>query len=277
MVKNSKSSSEKFDKIADKIVERYPDFSLKTLKLIREKIEEFGANVYQKSKRQNPANFKYLEEENSNTRKFSFMSIILNIVQAYELIKKLNEEKKEILFVGTINNDIANFIESEAKALFQPRVTTRWLGGTLTNFKTISKSIEKLVKLEELSKSSDFKKYTKKEQIAKIKEINKLNKFLGGIKEMKKIPAAIVIVDPYIEDNALNEAITKKIPNIIGISDIRQNPDKLTVNIPCNTKSKKTIWFILSILFDALKGEEKKNIIGKENFSYPKFISSLTK
>jgi ribosomal protein S2 len=58
---------------------------------------------------------------------------------------------------------------------------------------------------------------------------------------MKKIPAAIVIVDPYIEDNALNEAITKKIPNIIGISDIRQNPDKLTVNIPCNTKSKKTI------------------------------------
>jgi ribosomal protein S2 len=125
MVKNSKSSSEKFDKIADKIVERYPDFSLKTLKLIREKIEEFGANVYQKSKRQNPANFKYLEEENSNTRKFSFMSIILNIVQAYELIKKLNEEKKEILFVGTINNDIANFIESEAKALFQPRVTTR--------------------------------------------------------------------------------------------------------------------------------------------------------
>jgi small subunit ribosomal protein S2 len=72
-------------------------------------------------------------------------------------------------------------------------------------------------------------------------EIDKLNKFLSGIKEMKKMPSAIVIIDPYVEDNALKEAILKKIPNIIGISDIRQNPNDLSVNIPCNTKSKKTI------------------------------------
>jgi ribosomal protein S2 len=125
MTKNPKVTNEKFEKIASKISERYPEFSISTLKLIEEKIEEFGSNVYQKTKRQNPANFKYLEETDGKAKKFSFMSIILNIVQAYELIKKIASEKKEILFVGTISADIGKFIAEETKKLNQPSVTQR--------------------------------------------------------------------------------------------------------------------------------------------------------
>jgi small subunit ribosomal protein S2 len=138
------------------------------------------------------------------------------------------------------------------------------LGGTLTNFKTISKSIDKLNNLISLQMSDEIKKYSKKEQVMINKEIEKMNKFFGGIRIMRGLPQVIVVADPILEHNAVEEAKKLHIP-VVALANTNANPDKVDFLIPANTNSIRTVYLLLSILYDAIAeyNNEPLSIVGK--------------
>jgi small subunit ribosomal protein S2 len=211
------------------------DIPEKDLIHIKDKMIEYGAQTYVKNKKQNPLNFKFI----NRTGEFSLSSMIFGLVKSFKLIKDLIEKKEKVLFVITKNAGITEFVEQQCNLNDQLFVTKRWLGGILTNFKTIKKSIMKLNDLEKLEMTGDIKKYVKKEQIEKRKEILKMNGFIGGIKKMDRIPKLVVIFDPALEYNTIAEANDMGC-NIIGISNINSNPNLISYNIPLNTRSKKS-------------------------------------
>jgi small subunit ribosomal protein S2 len=158
---------------------------------------------------------------------------------AYKALQAAAIDKDEILFVATKNPEVSNFVKEQCEINGLLYVTKRWLGGILTNFKTIRASIKKLNNLIEMQANGEIKKYSKKEQVQLIKECNKLNGFIGGLKNMVKPPRVVVILDSVGEKNAIAEA--KKVnATIIALSNSDANPKDADYNIPCNTKSKRT-------------------------------------
>lgn len=162
-----------------------------------------------------------------------------------------------VLFVGT-KKQAKNVIEEEAKRSGQFFVTNRWLGGLLTNFKTIKASIERLITLEKLTASADFEKYTKKERLDVTREIEKLNNVLGGIKTMNHLPACLFIVDVKKEDIAKREANRLKIP-VVAIVDTNCDPAGIDYLIPANDDALRSIQIITKAVADAaMEGYQRR-------------------
>ncbi len=169
---------------------------------------------------------------------------------AYDKMKEIAEKGGKVLFVGT-KKQAQQIILDEALRSGSFYVNQRWLGGTLTNFRTIQKRIKRLLEIEELEASGTINVYPKKE-IAQIrKEAARLENFLGGIKEMKKLPDAIVVVDPTEEYNAVLEARKLNIP-VFGLCDTNCDPNKLDYAIPANDDAIKSIKLMMSLLADAI-------------------------
>lgn len=154
-----------------------------------------------------------------------------------------------VLFVGT-KKQAKNVIEEEAKRTGQFFVSNRWLGGLLTNFKTIKASIERMINLEKLTASADFEKYTKKERLEVTREIEKLNNVLGGIKTMNHLPACLFIIDTKKEDIARREANRLKIP-VVAIVDTNCDPMGIDYLIPANDDALRSIQVITKAIADA--------------------------
>ena len=176
-------------------------------------------------------------------------------------LKGLGKEGKVVLFVGTKPN-AKIFIQETAQGLNMPYVTERWLGGTLTNFKIIGGRIGYLERLEMEEKSGGFEKYTKKEKMLKNFEIEKLRKMMGGIRTLKGMPSAMVIVAPKGEITAVAEARKKGIP-IIALMNIDFNPDGIAYPIPLNDNSGQAISMVLSRLSKAYREgtKEKQEVV----------------
>lgn len=172
------------------------------------------------------------------------------IETAYEALKNIVSEGGKVLFVGT-KQQAKQIIEAEALRSGSFYVTNRWLGGVLTNFKTISTRIKKLKDLEQQEVDGSWDKLSKKEviQIRKLKE--KLQFNLDGIKEMRKAPNAVIVVDPTAEHNAVYEALKLNIP-VFAICDTNCNPDNISNVIPGNDDATKSIQLIVGILADAI-------------------------
>ncbi len=169
---------------------------------------------------------------------------------AYDKMKEIAEKGGKVLFVGT-KKQAQQIILDEALRSGSFYVNQRWLGGTLTNFRTIQKRIKRLLEIEELENSGTINVYPKKE-IAQIrKEAARLENFLGGIKEMKKLPDAVVVVDPSEEYNAILEARKLHIP-VFGLCDTNCDPGKLDYPIPANDDAIRSIKLMMSILADAI-------------------------
>lgn len=169
---------------------------------------------------------------------------------AYDKMKEIAEKGGKVLFVGT-KKQAQQIILDEALRSGSFYVNQRWLGGTLTNFRTIQKRIKRLLEIEELEASGTINVYPKKE-IAQIrKEAARLENFLGGIKEMKKLPDAVVVVDPSEEYNAVLEARKLNIP-VFGLCDTNCDPNKLDYAIPANDDAIKSIKLMMSLLADAI-------------------------
>ena len=169
---------------------------------------------------------------------------------AYNALKAIAENGGKVLFVGT-KKQSQEVVMNEALRSGSFYVNQRWLGGILTNFKTIQKRIKKLVEIEEMEASGVINVYTKKE-IANIrKEATRLENFLGGIKEMKKLPNAIVVVDPKEEHNAVAEAKKLGIP-VFGLIDTNCDPALVDYPIPANDDAPKSITLIMKVLADAI-------------------------
>ncbi len=169
---------------------------------------------------------------------------------SYAALKKIAEEGGKVLFVGT-KKQAQQTIVDEALRSGSFYINQRWLGGTLTNFKTIQKRIKRLIEIEEMEANGSINNYPKKEVATLRKQADRLRNFLGGIKEMKKLPDALVVVDPKEEYIAVLEARKLNIP-VFGLIDTNASPDIVDYPIPANDDAIKSIRLLISLLSDAI-------------------------
>jgi small subunit ribosomal protein S2 len=169
---------------------------------------------------------------------------------ALEFMAKLVGEGKNILFVGT-KNQVSESLKKMAIEINQPYIVGKWLGGYLTNFMVVKKSVKKYLDLIEKRETGKLEKYTKKERLNFDREIKKLEMRVGGLASLNKMPDALFVWDIKEEETAIREAQQKNIP-IIAICDTNVNPDEVTYAIPANDDSTKTIKIILEAIKDAI-------------------------
>ena len=175
---------------------------------------------------------------------------------ALEFIENIASKGEKILFLGT-KPQAKKIIKKEAEKAGMPYLIEKWIGGTFTNFPVISGMIKNLKDLEEKEKSGELKKYPKKERIKFEKEIKRLERIVGGIKDLERLPKAIFIVDLKKEKTAVIEARKKKIP-IIAICDTNSNPELVDWPIPANDDAIKSLEIIIGLVSQAiLEGKEK--------------------
>jgi small subunit ribosomal protein S2 len=179
------------------------------------------------------------------------------LTEALEYIEDLATHGKTILFVGTKNPELAKNIKNSATEAKMPYVTERWIGGLLTNFKNIKKTIDHIKKLEGGRERKEFEGYTKKERMNIDKEIDEGNRIFGGIKEMVNLPDALIVFDTNNEIIAVKEAGTLQIP-VIGINDMRFQKKLVNKFIPINDESKNAMKLLAETFAAAIKEAKKE-------------------
>ena len=211
---------------------------------------EAGVHFGHQTRRWNPKMAEYIFTERNGIYIIDLQKTVKKIEEAYLFIRDIAAEGGNILFVGT-KKQAQDAIKEEALRSEMYYVNVRWLGGMLTNFKTIKKSIQKLHNLNKMAEDGTFELLPKKEVAALQKEMNDLEKNLGGIKDMKGLPAAIFVVDPKKEKNAVDEARKLGIP-VVAIVDTNCDPDEVDYVIPGNDDAIRAIKLIAGTLADAL-------------------------
>ena len=216
---------------------------------------EAGVHFGHQTRRWNPKMAQYIFTERNGIYIIDLQKTVRKIDEAYMFIRDLALEGKTVLFVGT-KKQAQESIESEAKRCGMYYVNNRWLGGTLTNFRTIQTRIKKLNDIDAMEKNGQFDLLPKKEVIKLCAEREKLLKNLGGIREMKKLPGAMFIVDPRKERIAVQEARILDIP-IVAIVDTNCDPDEIDYVIPGNDDAIRAVKLIAGKLADAvLEGKQ---------------------
>ena len=211
---------------------------------------EAGVHFGHQTRRWNPKMKEYIFTERNGIYIIDLQKTVKKIDEAYYFIRDLAMEGGTVLFVGT-KKQAQESIEQEAKRCEMFYVNQRWLGGMLTNFKTIQSRINKLRKIEKMEADGDFDLLPKKEFIQLKAEQEKLEKNLGGIKEMKKLPSAMFVVDPRKEHIAILEAKALGIP-VVAIVDTNCDPDEADYPIPGNDDAIRAVKLIASKIADAV-------------------------
>lgn len=217
---------------------------------------EAGVHFGHQAKRWNPKMAKYIFTERNGIHVIDLHKSLKKIEEAYAVIREIAENGGKVLFVGT-KKQAQEAVQLEAQRSGSFYVNSRWLGGTLTNFKTIQKRIRRLKELEKMDEDGTLELFTKKEAILLKKEQAKLEKNLGGIKEMRRLPNALFVVDPKVEHNAVAEAKILGIP-VFGIVDTNCDPDEVDYVIPANDDAIRAVKLIVAAMADAVceaKGE----------------------
>ena len=216
----------------------------------KKQLLEAGVHFGHNTRRWNPKMKEYIFEERNGIYIIDLAKTEVLVDEAYKALYTIAQNGGTVLFVGT-RKQTQDVIKEEATRAGQYYVDQRWLGGTLTNFKTIKKSIAKLHKYEEMEQDGTFDVLPKKEVIGIKKEMAKLQKNLGGIKEMKDIPAALFIVDPKTEHNAVLEARKLNIP-VFGLVDTNCDPDDVDYIIPANDDAIRSVKLIVATMANAV-------------------------
>ena len=224
---------------------------------------EAGVHFGHQTRRWNPKMAPYIYTERNGIYIIDLQKTVKKVDEAYAEICNIVADGGEVLFVGT-KKQAQECIKEEAERCGMYYVNQRWLGGMLTNFKTIQSRIARLKAIEKMSEDGTFDVLPKKEVIELKKEWEKLEKNLGGIKEMKKIPDAIFIVDPKKERICVQEAHTLGIP-LIGICDTNCDPEELDYVIPGNDDAIRAVKLIVSKMADAVI-EANQGATGEEEF-----------
>ena len=211
---------------------------------------EAGVHFGHQTRRWNPKMAEYIYTERNGIYIIDLQKSVGMVDTAYNAVKDIAAEGGKILFVGT-KKQAQDSIKAEAERCGMYYVNERWLGGMLTNFKTIQTRIKRLKEIEAMAEDGTFDVLPKKEVIGLKKEWEKLEKNLGGIKEMKKIPDAIFVVDPKKERICIQEAHTLGIP-LIGIADTNCDPEELDYVIPGNDDAIRAVKLIVSTMADAV-------------------------
>ena len=211
---------------------------------------EAGVHFGHQAKRWNPKMKEYIFTTRDDIHIIDLQKTVEKIEEAYAELLKACENGGKVLFVGTKKQAKEASI-GEATRCNSFYVTERWLGGTLTNFRTIKERIKRLVEIEKMEKDGKFELLPKKE-VAKIqKEYDRLNKLLGGVREMDRLPKAIIVVDPRVETNAIHEARKLHIP-VFGIVDTNCDPDDVDFPIPANDDAVRSVKVVLGVLANAV-------------------------
>lgn len=211
---------------------------------------ESGAHFGHQTRRWNPKMKSYIYASKNGSHIVNLEITQGKINEAYAKLKEIAEKNGKVLFVGTKKQAQATVLE-EALRSGSFFINQRWLGGTLTNFKTIQKSIRRLLDIEKMNEDGSINVYPKKEVVLLNKEATRLENFLGGIKEMKKLPDAVFVVDPTEDHNAILEARKLKIP-VFGIVDTNCDPEIVDYMIPANDDAIKSIKLIVGLMSDAI-------------------------
>ena len=220
---------------------------------------EAGVHFGHQTRRWNPKMAQYIFTERNGIYIIDLQKTVRKIDEAYMFVRNLALEGKSILFVGT-KKQAQESIEAEAKRCGMYFVNNRWLGGTLTNFRTIQTRIKKLNEIDKMEKDGQFDVLPKKEVIKLCAEREMLLKNLGGIREMKKLPGALFVVDPRKERIAVQEARILGIP-IVAIVDTNCDPDEIDYVIPGNDDAIRAVKLIAGKLADAvLEGKQGEQI-----------------
>ena len=222
---------------------------------------EAGVHFGHQTRRWNPKMAPYIYTERNGIYIVDLQKTVRKLEEAYSFVRELAESGQSILFVGT-KKQAQEAIKEEAARCGQYYVNARWLGGMMTNFKTMRTRVERLNQLKAMQADGTFDMLPKKEVMKHLGEIEKLEKYLGGVKEMKKIPAALFIVDPRKERNAIAEARKLNIP-IVAIVDTNCDPDEIDYVIPGNDDAIRAIRLIASAMANAAiegrQGEDAEN------------------
>ncbi|MGD0725608.1 MAG: 30S ribosomal protein S2 [Spirochaetia bacterium] len=221
---------------------------------------ESGVHFGHQTKRWDPRMKKYIFAERNGIHIIDLQKTIVAIKDAYEAVRKTVLAGKSVLFVGT-KKQAQQTVEREAKRCGMFHVNNRWLGGMLTNFSTIKKSLLRLKKLEKMEIDGTFENLTKKEIARLMKERTKLEKNLGGIKEMKELPGIVFIIDTRKESIAVTEARKVNVP-IVAVVDTNCNPEGITFPIPGNDDAIRAINLFAQIIANAVI--EAENEVGLE-------------
>lgn len=227
---------------------------------------EAGVHFGHQTKRWNPKMAKYIYASRNDIHIINLQMSASMLEDAYNFVRELSSEGKTFLFAGT-KKQAQEAIKEEAERCGMFYINHRWLGGTLTNFKTIRARVERLHRINQMEQMNEFSVLPKKEVLSLIKERDILERNLGGIKNMRNLPSAIFVVDLKKEEIAVKEAKRLGIP-IIGIVDTNCDPDMVDFIIPGNDDAIRAIKYISSVIADAIiegrEGEQNDAVVEKK-------------
>lgn len=220
---------------------------------------EAGCHFGHQAKRWNPKMKDFIYTEKNGVHIFDLIKTGKQLETAMEFVRDLAASGKTMVFIGT-KRQAQDIIKAEAVRVGAPFVTVRWLGGTITNWEQVNKSIEKLLTLKKDREAGNLSKYTKKERVLIDKDIARLERFFGGISTLTKVPDALFIVDIGKEKGAVLEARTKELP-VVAVVDSNNDPSLVTYPIAANDDAVKSIMLIVSLIGKAY--EEGKELLKK--------------
>ncbi|MBQ7478923.1 MAG: 30S ribosomal protein S2 [Selenomonadaceae bacterium] len=220
---------------------------------------EAGVHFGHQTRRWNPKMAKYIFTERNGIYIIDLQKTVKKVDEAYNFLRGIAEEGKSVLFVGT-KKQAQDAVKEEALRANMFYVNERWLGGMMTNFQTIQKRVNRLKELETMEADGTFDVLTKKEVLGLRHEMGRLEKYLGGIKEMNKLPGALFVVDPRKERIAVAEARKLNIP-IVAIVDTNCDPDEIDYVIPGNDDAIRAVRLLTGRMADAvLEGRQGQDV-----------------
>jgi len=226
------------------------------VKVSLEDLLNSGAHFGHQTKRWNPKMGDYLYGSDNGVHLFDLTKTKPLIEEALEFLSKSVKEGKTVLLLGT-KKQIKDKVALIGEELGIPYVNERWLGGTISNFPQMQKSLKKMEEMAENMASGFYNKYTKKERLLIDREIIRLTRFFGGIKNLKTVPDILFVVDTKREAGAVYEANTKKV-TVIGIVDSNSDPDMVDYPIPMNDDASKALEYILDLFKQTIAESQKK-------------------
>ncbi len=228
---------------------------------------EAGVHFGHQTRRWNPKMKKYIFTERNGIYIIDLQKTVKKVDEAYNFLKQVSEDGGQVLFVGT-KKQAQESVKSEAERAGQFYINQRWLGGLLTNYKTISKRIKRISEIEKMEEDGLFEVLPKKEVVELKKEYDRLIKFLGGIRDMKSMHQALFVVDPRKERNAIAEARKLNIP-IVGIVDTNCDPDEIDYVIPANDDAIRAVKLLTAKMADAIlegqQGVSNEEVAAEQN------------
>jgi small subunit ribosomal protein S2 len=233
------------------------------VKVSLEELLNSGAHFGHQTKRWNPKMEEYLYGSENGVHIFDLTKTKPLLEEALEFLSKAYSEGKTILLLGT-KKQIKDKVAEVGEALHIPFVNERWLGGTISNFSQMQKSLKKMEEMKVNMADGNYNKFTKKERLLIDREITRLERFFGGIKDLQKVPDVLFVVDTKRESGAVYEANAAKV-KVVGIVDSNSDPDLVDYPIPMNDDASKALEYVLDLVKGAIEeGKGKKEKVKTE-------------